>query len=253
MTADFYYVTHRKDLAWISYSMQLLHKHFRGAFGVIVIADPDCEEVCSTWRLPRTKYVYAKPWPDGYSYKMYQVLMADQYSQADLIMLIDSDHILMEPFYFEDLLDKAGNPIIRYRRWDEDPNDTGLTVGLKVWGPPVERTLGVKLDHEYMIAPPFTFHRDTFPKVRTRVEQITGLPFERAVYSDVPFEYKKFLSHPKPFCDYEALGVYAAKFQPGRYSLQHYPRGQYWPFRVYWSHEDWNANLQARLDALLKT
>lgn len=250
MKIDCVYTTHRRDLHWCSYSLQLLHKHLRGAFGVKVIANEDCKDVCSQWRLPRTEFIYVRPWPDNYAFKMFLTTSADQYSDAELILLLDSDHILLEPFYIDDLLDH-GLPVIRYRNWDEDSNDTDLTVGLKIWGPPTERAMGVTLDREYMIAPPFTFWRDTFAKLRIRVEQVLGLPFEKAVYSDVPYNYKKFMEHPKVFADYEALGLYAAKFQPGRYKLIHHERGTYWPFRVFWSWGDWTPNLQARFDALL--
>lgn len=250
MKIDFVYTTYRKDLHWCSYSLQLLHKHLRGAFGVKVLANEDCERVCSQWRVPRTEYIYVKPWPDNYAFKMFLTTTADQHSDADIIMLIDSDHILMEPFHIDDLLDH-GNPIIRYLDWAEDPNDTCLTVGQKVWSGPTQRTTGLELDRDYMVAPPFAFHRDTFIKLRIRVEQITGLPFAKAVYSDVPYNYKKFMKHPKVFCDYEALGVFAVKMQPGRYSLVHHERHSHWPFRVYWSHEDWTPNLQARFDKML--
>lgn len=250
MKIDCVYTTYRKDLHWASYSLQLLHKHLRGAFGVKVIANEDCEPVCSEWRLPRTKFIYVKPWPDNYAFKMYLTTTADQHSDADLIMLLDSDHILMEPFHIDDLL-MHGLPIIRYFNWGDDPNDTNLTVGQKVWGPPTERALGVELDRCYMVAPPFVFWHDTFAKLRIRVEQIIGLPFEKAVYSDVPYNFKNFLKHPKVFCDYESLGLFASKFQPGRYVLQHHQRLVYWPWRVFWSHGDWTPTLQARFDKLL--
>lgn len=250
MTIDVVYTTHRRDLNWICYSIALLHKHLRGAFGIQVIANKDCKDVTDTWEFPRTRYHFVNPWPDTYAFKMFLTTSADLYSDADLILLMDADHILLEPFHIDDLLDK-GLPILRYRNWDEDANDTDLTVGLKMWAAPTERTTGLKLDRNYMVGPPFSFWRDTFPKVRARVEQVMGLPFERAVYSDVPYDFRNFLAHPKVFCDYEVLGLFAAKFMPGRYSLQHHERGTHWPFRVYWSWGDWTPALQAKFDALL--
>jgi hypothetical protein len=249
MTVDVVYITYRKDLSWICYSMQLLYKHLRGAFGVIVRAEENCKDVINTWGLP-VKYYYTEPWSDGYAFAMYQKLIADQYSQADVIMLLDSDHILLEPAHIDDFLDQ-GKPIVRYRNWDEDPNDSDLTVGQRIWSPPIERTMGMQLDKNYMVGPPFMFWRETFTGVRTRVEEVTGLPFHDAIYSDAHYDYKKFLQHPMKFCDYEALGLYAAKFEPDRYVLKPHLRGAPWPFRVYWSHGDWTPNLQAKLDALL--
>jgi hypothetical protein len=250
MTLDVVYVTYRKDLAWICYSMQLLHKFFRGAFGVHVMAEEDCKEVTDTWALPRTTYHFTKPWKDGYAFAMYKKTMADQLTEADLIMLMDSDHLLLEPVYLEDLLDH-GKPVIRYRNWDDDPNDPFLAVSKDHWAPPTERTLGIPLDRDYMVGPPFVFWRETFVKVRERVQDVTGLPFHDAVYSDKPYVYTNFLNHPKVYCDYEALGLYAAKFQPERYSLLHHERGTHTPFRVYWSHGDWTPALQQKLDNLL--
>lgn len=250
MTLDVVYSTYWKDLSWICYSMQLLHKHFRAAFGVHVLAEEDCKQVTDTWGLPRTTYHFTKPWKDGYAFAMYQKAIADTYSQADLVLLMDSDHMLMEPVYLEDLLSHA-KPIIRFRDWDEDPNDPALLVGKAQWGPPTARCLGIPLDRDYMVGPPFMFWRDTFAKMRQRVEDVIGLPFHDAVYSDRPYDYKQFLSHPKVFCDYEALGLYAAKFEPERYNLQHHPRGSHWPWRVYWSHGDWTPALRAKLDELL--
>jgi hypothetical protein len=245
-----FYVTYRKDLCWIVYSAQLLHKHFRAAFDTVICAEEDCRDVCETWGLPRTTYHYTKPWPDGYAFAMYQKTMADQFTDADLICLMDSDHILLEPAYLEDFMDH-GKPIIRYRDWDEDPNDPSLIIGQQQWAPPTERVMGSSLDKDYMVGAPFIFWRDTFLGVRNRVEEVTGLPFHDAVYSDRPYVYTNFLNHPKVYCDFESLGLYGAKFQADRYHLVHHPRGLHWPFRTYWSHGDWTPSLQARFDGLL--
>jgi hypothetical protein len=252
MTLDFVTATYLKDLYWSAYSIQLLFKHFRGAFGVHLRADENCRESIETWGFPPSvKYHYVTPWPDTYAFHMYLKATADQYSKADLIALIDADHLLLEPMHIEDLLDH-GKPIIRYREWDEDPNDSALVIGKQKWGQAVERALGIPLDREYMVGPPLLFWRDTFEAMRHRVEKIIGLSFKDAVYSDTPYSYKHFLSHPIKFCDYEALGAYASAFEPDRYSFQHLPQGFHWPFRVYWSHGDWNLSLQRKLDKLLE-
>jgi hypothetical protein len=49
-----------------------------------------------------------------------------------------------------------------------------LIVGKKIWGPPTERTLGVELDRDYMVGPPFIFWRDTFSLVRARIARNNG-------------------------------------------------------------------------------
>jgi hypothetical protein len=107
------------------------------------------------------------------------------------------------------------------------------------------------LDRDYMRGPPFIFARKTFARMRERVEETTGLPFHDAVYSDKPYDYRSFLTHPKVFCDYEALGLYAAKFEPHNYTLVKQDPTQEWPFRVFWSYGDWNQPTRELLDSLL--
>jgi hypothetical protein len=243
------YVTYRQDLCWIVYSLQLLAKHLKGNYRIVVRAEPDCEEIITQWGIPAT-YHYVKPWPDGYAFKMYQCLIADQFTEADLIMLVDSDHMLLEPTHLGRFFEE-GKPIVRYRPWNDEPNDPGLVEGWRQWAPPVQRTLGIPLDMDYMLGPPFIFHRETFPALRNRVEEVTGLPFHDAVYSDKPYHYQNFLTHPKVFCDYEALGLYAAKFESQRYALVRHVKGGHWPFRVYWSHGDWNAGLATHFQAIV--
>jgi hypothetical protein len=244
-STDVVYASYKNDLTWLVYSIRLLLKHLRGACRIVVRLNADCEDYIKEWRLPVT-YHFVKPWPDSYAYQMYLKATADQYSEADIIMLMDSDHLLLEPVELESLFDQ-GKPIIRYKHWDEEPKD----LGREKWGPPVQRTLGIPLDKDYMCATPFVFWRDSFAKLRERVQEVTGLPFYDAVYSDVPYDYKHFLEHPMRFCDYEALGLFCSKFEPERYALQHVPRGACWPFRNFWSWGDWTPELQAHLDEIL--
>ena len=229
--------------------MQLLYKHFRGAFGCHVVAEEDCKDVIDTWGLPVT-YHYIKPWADGYHHAMYRKLLMDTLSEADLIMLLDSDHILLEPIYLEDLL-ADGKPIVHFRDWDDDRNDAALAVSRQQWAPPTERCMGIPLDRDYMIRAPFIFWRSTFAGVRQRIEDVTGLPLHDVCYSDIPYDYRNFLQHPKRFCDYQCLGLYAAKFEPNRYNVQHWIPGTHWPFRTYWSHGDLTPFNLAKWDALL--
>lgn len=250
MKLDVVYCTYRKDLCWVAYSAQLLHKNLKADFRTIIIGEPDCEEIFKTWGLVATTYHYVKPWPDGYMFAMYTKMMADRYSDADMIMVLDSDHILLRPVSLDQFM-QGGLPVIRYKHWTEDPSDPSLVEGYRQWAPPTERLLGVALDRDYMRGPPFLFWRDTFLKTRLRIEEVTGLPFMDAVYSDRPYDYRQFLSHPKTNCDYEVLGCYATKFQPGRYALAH-DNGEPWPFRVYWSHGDWSQYMEGELAALLR-
>jgi len=250
MKIDACYCTYKKDLMWACYSLQLLRKHLQGEFGIVVVAEEDCKDTIDQWGIPGVTYQYVKPWIDGYHHAMYQKLNMDTRSEADLLMLLDSDHLLMRPTSIESTLEN-GKPLVFYRNWDDYPDQPDMRIAREQWGPPTERCLGIPLDHDYMCGPPFNFWRDTFAATRARIEKVTGQPLYDVCYSDLPYDYRNFLNHPKRFCDYEALGLYSVKFEPERYALKHLPRDNDNPFRVYWSHGDWSASLQRKLDDLL--
>jgi len=90
-----------------------------------------------------------------------------------------SDHIFSEQAHLEDFLDYL-KPIIRYREWEEDPNDSAVVVGKQIWRRPIER---IKPDRDYMIGPAFLFWRDTFPAGRERVDEVITLLFHYATFS----------------------------------------------------------------------
>jgi hypothetical protein len=75
----------------------------------------------------------------------------------------------LEPTHLEDFLDHL-EPIIRYREWEEDPNDSALVVGKQIWRP----LEWIKLNRDYMM-------RNTFPAVCERFEGVTILPFHDAI------------------------------------------------------------------------
>jgi hypothetical protein len=75
--------------------------------------------------------------------------------------------------------------------------------------------------------------------------EVTGQGFLEAVYSETPFRAENFLNHPMRFADYEALGLYAAKFQADRYAVKRRPLHKDWPWRLFWSHGGLSPALEA--------
>jgi hypothetical protein len=228
------YVSYRQDLVWLVYSLQLLFKFLRGEFQVVVRLDENCRDVVQTWRLP-VRYVFLnRVWPDGYTHAMYQKMISDDYIDwdTDIIWMLDSDHILMREARLEDFF-YGGKPIVHYAEWDELPPDYRRVAQAK-WKAPTQRALGLELDREYMIIPPMAFYPDTLRTVRQRITALNSKSLIDLAYSDVPFRAENFLSHPMTICDYETLGLYAAKFEADRYAIRHVPKE--WPFKVYWSH-----------------
>lgn len=251
MSVEIFYCSYKPDLVWLLYSLQLLQKHLGGDYHTTIVLEPECRADVTNWGFQNVSYIFnQRRQADGYQHAMAVKMNADNFTDADWIAILDSDHLLMEPWP----LDNAwwrGKALVRYRDWDSDPADKGLAAAQAIWRPPVERMLGLELARDYMLGPPFLFHRSMFSRLRARVAAQSGVSFTDYAWSDVPFSIKTFASHPYKLCDYEALGLYAVTFAPEQHTAVPY-RDNPNPFRVFWSHGDWNAGLQHQLDDILK-
>jgi hypothetical protein len=239
-------VSYKPDLHWLSYCLRFLHRNWKEPGTEIVVrVEPDCREIVETWRVPQVRYEYVEPWPDGYAFQMYCKMTADFYTNADLIILVDSDLMLFHPVFLDDILVDGKIPI-DWLPWNESQ------IAEQAWRACTSKIMGMDLDNDYMVSAPFPVWRRTFGEVRDRIEKVNQKPFEVAIFSDVPFTTAGFNSHPLRLADYEALYLWAAKTDPGGYILRNcHDRPQPWPWRLYWSRGDWSPELQAGFDRLL--
>lgn len=246
-SCDIVIVSHKKDLTWLYLSLRLLLKYWQTPGNIVVRLEEDCREDIANWNLgPRVLYRYVNRWPDGYTFQMYQKMIADDFSDADLLLLCDSDLMLIAPASL-DTVTQDGKPIVEYCEWHR-----GDPVAERVWRTPTTRLMGIDLDRDYMVQAPFLLWRDTFSKTRAQIVKTTGKGFFESVYSDTPFSPENFLSHPVTFADYEALNLYAVKFQPERYFVRaNSERPADWPFKLYWSHGQWSPEVERFLTSKL--
>jgi hypothetical protein len=246
MKADIVIVSHKADLGWLWYSLRLINKFWQTDSRVIVRLEEDCREIVESWQLFWPEFYYVKPWPDGYTFQMYQKMTADDFTDAELIILWDSDVMLSGPanlgWIFWD-----GKPIIEYEEWRE-----AETHSEKVWRGPTSLMMGLDLDKEYMCGVPFIYWRETFSKCRIQIARTHRRSFFDCIYSEVPFRAENFLAHPIKLADFEALGLVAAKLEPERYLFRHNSdRPKDWPWRLYWSHGGLTPEIKAELDSKL--
>src|SRR5262249_15757147 len=137
-----------------------------------------------------------------------------------------------------------GVPIVYYRNWGEK----GEEVAEQVWRKPTSAVIGMDLDKDYMVCPPFLYWRETFSHTRRQIITLTHQAFFESVYSDTPFKGEAFTPHPIKFADFESLSLCAAKLEPGTYEVRHHDeRPKDWPWRLYWSHGGLNAGIEAEL------
>lgn len=243
----------RRDLCWLSYCLQFLYKNWREDSRIIVKLDEDCREIVAEWKVNGVEYVYGVPWPDTYNYQMFLKLNSDHETDAELILCVDSDLMLFEPADLS-LLMTNGKPNVFYRHWIEP----GEEIAHRVWRNRTSHAMGMDLDCDYMVNPPFLYWRDTFAKTRAQIEKTVGCSLHDYMYSETPFTVDTFTIHPMRLADFEALGLCAAKLQTGRYEVMHYDKRVWpyhthndWPFRLYWSHQAFTQELQHEFDERL--
>src|SRR5690349_20409054 len=98
----------KKDLCWLHYCLAFLDKNWVDdePLELHVILDEDCRPQMRDFQQDEKEeepqkllmhWHYVAPWPDRYCHAMYQKLLADDYSPADLLWLLDSDTMVLQP------------------------------------------------------------------------------------------------------------------------------------------------------------
>jgi len=248
---DLFVRVHYGDLSFCSYCLRFLERFWTEPDSEIhVLANEDCRGVVSTWGFSsRVKFHFEKPWPDGNQFAGYLVLTADSYSPADYVSFIDADSMLVQPLRGSDLIED-GKPVIWYRHYQESGPDT-IMMPRRMWGPIMERWLGVRPDRDYMQRFPFTFHSSTLRDLRTFIRRKTGTTVFEALYSDVPYSPATFAAHPYKMCEFNVLSFFAHLHDPHRYVFRDIETVPSWPVKQYWSW-GWDHHHQAEMDRLLE-
>jgi hypothetical protein len=253
MRCDIFLKGCREQLNWLCYCLEFIQKNWRHKDSqIIVILDRNCEEAIAQWGV-KVQYIFVHPWPDRYMHALWCKATADRYTDAELILLMDSDHLMTQPCSLNDLMNWTakhnGKPIIEYLRWDAPDRD----VARRIWPRVVRESTGLELPVDYMVKPDWLFWRSTFSGARAIVEKHKGKDFDQAVYSEAPYDWTRYEAHPFTFCDLENLALYGALHESEKYFLwdtENYPRPN--PIHDYWSHTPFDL-IRSDLDQLLAT
>jgi FkbM family methyltransferase len=253
MRCDVVIKTWYNDLCWISYALRFLERNWTEPdSNIIVLADANCQDVIRTWGFSsRVRYFYCDPWPDGNQFQGYLTLLCDHFSDADLFAIFDSDTMLLEPMKAADRM-SDGKPIIWYKPYSDDAASPVRAAARQMWGPIMERWLGVKPQADYMLRFPFLYWASSLRAVRRLITAKTGQGLLESLYSAVPYSPANFSSHPFKFCEHNVISFYCALYEPDRYSLcdaSTAPRREI--IRHYHSWTNWSRETQAQLDGLL--
>jgi hypothetical protein len=256
MRCDVVIKTWYNDLAFLSYALRFLEKNWlEPDSNVIVLANADCHRVIATWGFPpRFKYFYVNPWPDGNQFQTYLTLLYDNFSDAEMFVVLDSDTMLVRPTRLKDLF-KDDKPVIHCEHFHEGLLEDRV-LAHKLWVPIMEHWLGQKPQADYMFAFPFLYYADSIAAVRRVITAKTGLGLLESLYSNAPFNPENFINHPFKFCEHNVISFYCALYEKERY----YFRGideitdqerANWPVKAFHSWTQWSADTQETLEGML--
>jgi hypothetical protein len=254
MRCDIFIKGCREQLNWLCYCLQFIQKNWQHKDSqIIVMLDRNCADAVVGWGV-EAQYIFVDPWPDRYMHALWCKATADRYTDADMILIMDSDHLMTSPCGFSDLME-GGKPVIEYVRWEHESRE----VARRIWPRVVQESTGLDLPVDYMVKPDWLFWRSTFAGARLLLETFKRKPFDEAVYSEAPYDWTRYEAHPFTFCDLENLALYGVLHESDKYFLWdteeitytgRIPRPN--PIKDYWSHTPFDT-VRPELDRLLAT
>jgi hypothetical protein len=198
--------TYHVDFMWAEYALKSIKKFASGFRKVIVVSDNDGNIVPTRMtEIVPCEVIYKDlptKWPaklnhrKGYLWQQILKLNWMEYTDADAIMILDSDEMLTRPVSPSSFRDKHGRWRWDYREW----KDAGSA---NMWKKPTEDVLKFEPEYEAMTCAPFILERKTTHNFIEYLKKIHGA----SDLYDVFFKYDMTL-----FSEYNAYGSYVYKF-----------------------------------------
>ena len=215
MSISIFIRTYHRDIKWLNYCLQSIHKNLLG-WDEIVIAIPTGQETLLS-DLTQEKVITTKIQKDDYLAQQSDKMQAHKYCKGDYILFVDSDVIFKPNANILDYFHE-NKPIIL----KADYNYVGEAI---CWKKPTEKLFKENIEFEYMRFAPQIFHKSTLEMFNDSFPDI-----ENYVISQ-PY---------RQFSEFNALGFYAEKMQPDDYSIVDVTNGvpEYLPenkSKQYWS------------------
>lgn len=175
--------TYPPDLQWLDYSLRSVQKYWQSNLPPYIIATPECRG-----QMPRISdklgctVAFEPQNPDHHRGQIYIKMTADQYIEAPLILITDSDCLFTRACTVEDFMVK-GRPIVTMEAYStliprSIPPDQNCFANYKEV---IGTVLHLLAEHEYMRRHPFLFYRDHIRDVRERIESIMNKPLHEVM------------------------------------------------------------------------
>jgi hypothetical protein len=200
---DIFIKTYEKDFKWLQFCLESINK-FVYNINNIIIAIPQYDydkfnEILNIKHLHNIsnniKYIVTNDYGDTYLYQQYIKMTSYQYSDADLIMFVDSDVIFKEETNIYDLFIE-NKPIIYYTPYQH--------VGIAIcWKQPTSQFIGEEQHYEFMRRNCLIYFRDTISTIHIQYPNLEEI----------------IMSSSIGFSEFNAIGAWAFKNEKDRYTF----------------------------------
>ena len=192
-----YIRTYKRDIAWLDFCLQSIHRNLRG-WDEIVVGVPEGQEDHLRF-LESERKVSCPRFREDYVGQQVAKLQAHRHVRGDYVLFVDSDVVFLPGADVRDFLD-GDKPVIGKARYEALARRGEAAVK---WQAAVERLFGEKPEWEYMRSHGSRlYHTDTLRALEAR------FPDLEAYAHGVP---------KRLFSEFNLLGYFAEKYEPGRY------------------------------------
>lgn len=198
--------TYHADFIWLDFCVRSVKKFTSGFRNVIIVSDNDGHKIPESILDVMSMTVIYKDmptkWPaklnhrPGYLWQQILKLNWMEYTDADAVLILDSDEMLVCNVTPSTFRDSLGRWRWAYRNW----NDAGSA---NMWKLPTQQILKFEPQYEAMCFAPFVFERKTTYEFIEYLKKIHGATDLFNVF----FKYDMTL-----FSEYNAYGSYVLKF-----------------------------------------
>lgn len=187
-----------RDFHWLRLALASIHAFLRGYRQVLLILP---ESSADRWKeslapkgLP-LQLVTCGDYIDDYLGQQVSKLYADEFSDADYLVHVDSDCVFVRPTVVWQDLFREEKPIHIYRNRSIRPTIDG-------WRNSISNVLGLDTDREFMITLPAVYPREIYAELRQFVMTRHDLKLSDLVLT----------RRPDQFSEFSVLGAYAFEY-----------------------------------------
>lgn len=184
MSVSIFIRTYHRDIKWLNYCLQSIHKNLVGWSEIIICIPTGQESLLS--HLTSENVVTCKTYKQDYIGQQISKLEAYKHCKGDYIFFVDSDVVFYKGADIRDYF-SDNKPVILYDKYEN--------VGEAIcWKPIVEKLFKDNVEYEFMRRPGQLFHKSTLENFATNFPYIENYAINQPNRDFSEFNYLGFFA-----------------------------------------------------------